>query len=159
MFSFDSLKTRRTLSATAATLVLGLFGAGAAFADDSASLPAYGGPGGAEQGAVNQGAPGNGNEVLGTQQGGGQAPAEAPGGNEVLGARSGGGSLPSSQAPAGGTAPASATAPAAAHATHRLVGSLPFTGYDLVLVALVGVCLLALGLGLRRLSTSPQIAD
>jgi hypothetical protein len=176
MVQFNSSKARRFVAALAATSVFGLVGAGAALADDSASLPAYGGPGGSEQGTVDQGgtppvvctptvggqtgsgtdncSPGT-NMVLGTRQGGSSQPTTQPntGGNEVLGTNAGGGKLPATA-----NAPSTNSAPSTAHATHRLVGNLPFTGLDLIAVALVGIVLLALGFGLRRLTHSPQVS-
>jgi hypothetical protein len=45
------------------------------------------------------------------------------------------------------------------HATQaKSTGSLPFTGLDLVLVVAAGGILLALGLGMRRLSRSTGVA-
>jgi hypothetical protein len=164
VLKFNSYKAGRLIAALAATLVFGLVGAGSALADDSASLPAYGGPGGSEQGTVDQitapatEAPGQ--AVLGEKESGGSAPATQPstGGNEVLGVRAGGGKLPSTaKAPAAASAPSTASAPASSKASHRLVGSLPFTGLDLIMVALVGIALLALGFGLRRMTSTPQV--
>jgi hypothetical protein len=149
-----SFEGRRMVAATAATLLVGLVGATGAFADDP-SLQGYGGPGGQEQGTVDQGGTQPGNDVLGTTQGGGNLPDTS--GNEVLGERQSGGSAPASQ-PSGATAPAAATAPATAEATNRLVGNLPFTGLDIGLVAAVGLALAALGFGLRRLTHSPQVS-
>lgn len=37
-------------------------------------------------------------------------------------------------------------------------GSLPFTGLDVVLIAVAGTGILALGLGMRRLTRSPESA-
>jgi hypothetical protein len=51
-----------------------------------------------------------------------------------------------------GTAPA-ATAPATATDTG---GSLPFTGLDVVLLALAGGALVAVGLGMRTLTKAPD---
>jgi hypothetical protein len=83
-------------------------------------------------------------------QQGGTAPINN-GGNEVLGAKAQGGNLPAGTQ-AAGAAPAAATAPL--KATNRIVGSLPFTGLDLALVAAVGLALAGLGIGLRRLTGS-----
>jgi hypothetical protein len=147
------LRGRKVLAGTAATFVLGLMSASGAFADDSPSLPVYGGTGGSEQGTVDNGVPPS-QAVLGVRQAGGTAPDTTPGGNEVLGART---SPKKAAAPAAVTAPAAATAPVTAHATHRLVGNLPFTGLDIGLLAAAGLGLAGLGFGLRRLTAhSPQ---
>lgn len=157
---------RKAVAGTAGALVIGLVTATAAFADTSPSGVEYSSSGGQTVGTVNQGttpqpctpgSPAGGmtspmcstpgaNGVLPATSGG-NLPAQNNGGNEVLGASAGGGTLPK------GTLPASATAPVT---TKRLVGSLPFTGLDLALVAAVGLALAGLGLGLRRLAGAPQ---
>ena len=152
VLKLNSCRAGRLLAALAATLVFGLVGTGAALADDPASLPAYGGPGGTEQGTVDQGTP-PGQVVLGEREAGTNPTQPTTGGNEVLPSRTGGNSSPT---PATADAP-SATTPPAANTTHRLVGNLPFTGLDLVMVALVGIVLLALGFALRRLTSTPQV--
>lgn len=166
--SIFDLQGRKVLASTGAAFAIGLMSASGAFAD-TPSMPAYGGSGGSEQGTVDQGltaptdtTPPPAQEVLGTRQGGGTAPggsnevlpATTPSGNEVLGANANGGSLPTN---ANGSAPAAVTAPASAHATHRLVGNLPFTGLDIGLLAMAGLGLAGLGLALRKLTAhSPQ---
>jgi hypothetical protein len=151
----NSFKTRKVAATTAATLIFGLVGAGTALADDSASLPAYGGPGGPEQGIVDQGTPTTPQQmVLPTTAQGNTAPDTS--GNEVLGVNASGGSAP---AKAAAPTSAPAAAPAATNTEHRVVGSLPFTGLDLMTVVLVGLVLLALGFGLRRLTSAPPQAS
>jgi hypothetical protein len=150
--SFRNPLSGTRLLAGAVAIIMSLAGATTAFAEDSASLQGYGGPGGGVQGTVDQGgtlptqdngapAPtGGGNEVLGVQQGGGNLPDEASNQPSVLGDTGAGGNLPEQSAPAAAAAP------------RRLVGSLPFTGLDLALLAAAGIGLAGLGLGLRRLT-------
>ena len=60
---------------------------------------------------------------------------------------------------AGSPAAAGASAPTAAASTKAVSGdSLPFTGTDAGLVALAGLLVLALGLGVRRLSRTHPLA-
>lgn len=54
-----------------------------------------------------------------------------------------------------GTPTATATPTGAAHATNQ-GGSLPFTGFDLLLVGGVGIVLLGLGLVLRRMTVRSE---
>jgi hypothetical protein len=58
-------------------------------------------------------------------------------------------------APASATAPAAAATPSLPASTGGSGGSLPFTGLDIALVALMGVALVGTGVVLRRGSRQP----
>jgi hypothetical protein len=85
--------------------------------------------------------PADSNAVLGERISGGGTPS-TPSGNKVAGVNA-----------EGGNAPAAAAAPAAAQATVPAAeGTLPFTGTDAMLIALIGCLLLLAGFGFQRLA-------
>jgi hypothetical protein len=107
-----------------------------------------------------QGYGGQGGEVLPQVQQGGQvlAPQSQPtGDNFVLGDVQSGGNAPDTavkgDTESGGAAPAAAQKPVA-----RVVGNLPFTGFDVALIIGAGAGLLLLGFALRRMARPQPIA-
>lgn len=129
-------------------VAVGFAGVGTAVAQEP-TLQGYGGQGGEvlpnlQSGGGQlpaQGAPAGDNFVLGDVESGGPAPAQAPG---VAGDNASGG-------PA--AAPAEASKPVA-----RVVGNLPFTGFDVALILGAGAALLLMGFALRRMARPQTIA-
>ena len=109
--------------------ILALVTAGPAYADDS-SVDGYGGPGGNVQDTLG-----------GSGGGGGNA-----GGGETLGNAPNGESVPVGSVNAQGNQGGGGGA------------ALPFTGLDIGLLAAAGAFLLALGLGMRRLTRADNSA-
>lgn len=79
---------------------------------------------------------------------GSSGPAAPPGG--------GGGTAPAEQSLKGQTAPATAAVQAPRQLEASQAQQLPFTGYGLIPILLIGMLLLAGGLVLRRRTLSPQ---
>ena len=134
------------LRTAAALALIAAFAGGSTAVAQEPTLQGYGGQGG---------------EVLpNVQSGGGTPPAQqAPAGeNFVLGdVESGGGNTPAAgvqgDTAEGGAAPTAAAAPAeASKPVARVVGDLPFTGFDVVLILAAGGGLLLLGFALRRMA-------